>query len=474
MTIPAQAEYAHQRSLARQHTRGSLPLAGLLAAVLAIVAACGIADVPAAYGQVDEVVEESITRRPRLDFESYGLSLDPVDRGARATGGSPVYSFSRLEVEAGHDSNVRRTASAESASLYAVTRPGVSLNLDGENHQSMVVGQAAIGRYRSSGGDDYEDLELTARSRVEVDEDLEVQLAAGASRLHVARGSDLDLGPSFGTQTYQSYDGTAQVLSTALPDYPVLATLQSTWQRFDDVDGIDRSGLDRWLGVGTARVGVARAGEVSFFVQPGIQRVDYTDTSAVNPDSTRVDLAVGATYAGGSVSQITGFVGASRRSYDRADTSAELSALVGLNALWNATDLMTVNGNFSLSNEDSELSAASSVTTTKLALGLDYEILENVIFGSDIRVTDNRYEGTAEDERLLGVGLDLRYLLNEYAYVGAGLRWEDQSSGDAASEYRATVASLRLGLKLCCLRDIAPGGPDGREMRQGVVDGVFR
>lgn len=424
--------------------------------------------------QSPEVVEGSVAGRPRLDYESYGLSLDPVERNARASGTSPVYSFSRLEVEAGHDSNVRRAASGGSSSLFTVARPGVSLNWDGENHESMVVGQAAVARYGSGGGDGYEDLELRARSRIEVDEDLEAALTAAASRQHIERGSDLDLGPGFGTQTYRAFEAGAQIQSTALADNPVVATLQSTWYRFDDVDGIDRSDLDRWLGVGNARIGFARAGEVSFFVQPGVQRVDYSDNGSGNPDSTRLDLAVGATYTGGSVSQVTGFVGGSRRSFDQSGVSSELAALVGFNALWNATDLMTINGKFSLSNEDSELSAASSVTTTVFGLGLDYEVLDNVIFGSDLEVTDRRYDGAVEDERLLEAGVGLRYLLNEYAYLGAGLRLEDQTSGDPASEYRATVATLRLGMKLCCLRDVAPGGQDGRGLRQGVVNGVFR
>jgi hypothetical protein len=254
----------------------------------------------------------------------------------------------------------------------------------------------------------------------------------------------------------------------------VTATLQSNWYRFDDVDGIDRSDLDRWTGSGNARIGFARAGEVSFFVQPGVQRVNYTSDDSGNPDSTRVDLAVGATYSGGAVSQVSGYVGGSRRSFDRSGTDAELSALVGLNALWNATEVMTVTGELSLSNEDSELSAASSVTTTQAALALDYEPRDNIILGTTLRWTDNRYEGDVADERLLEAGVNLRYLLNEYAYLGAGVGWEDQSSNDPAGEYQATVASLRLGLKLCCLRDAVADGPDGRVLQQGVVNGVFR
>lgn len=413
----------------------------LAAACCGALLVVGIAGSAAA--QSDEAEAASVGRRVRLDFESYGLSLDPVDRGARATGTSPVYAFTRLEVAGGYDSNVRRTATGETASAFSVTRPGVSLQWDGENHHSALTGQAAIGRYGSSSGDDYEDLELGVLSRIELDEDVGLTLTGDVGRFHVDRGSDLDLGPAFGTQTYRTYSAGADLQSAILPDNPMSLTARSVWYRFDDADSVDRSALDRWIGIGNARIGFARLGEVSFFVQPGVQRVDYGDNSAGNPDSTRLDLSLGALYAGGDVTQVAGYVGASRRSFDQSGIDSEMSALVGIDALWNATDLMTVRGKLSLSNEDSELSSASSVTTTKLGIGVDYEVLDNVIFGSDVGWTSQRYQGSAADERLLEAGLDVRYLLNEYAYFGAGVSWEDQSSDAPNDDYRATVATLR-------------------------------
>lgn len=437
------------------------------------VASCLWAAGPAS-AQSDEAEAASVERRMRLDYESYGLSLDPVDRSGRSTGTSPVYAFTRLEVEGGYDSNVRRTATGTTASAFAVTRPGVSVQWDGETHRSAVTGQAAIGRYGASSGDDYEDLELGLLSRIEVDDDVGLVLSGDVGRFHIDRGSDLDLGPTFGVQTYRTYSAGAELSSVMLPDTPMTGTLRSTWYRFDDVASVDRSALDRWIGVGSAKVGFARLGEVSFFVQPAVQRVDYVDNTAGNPDSTRLDLALGAFYAGGDVTQISGFVGASRRTFDQSGIDPELSALVGMDALWNATDLMTVTADLSLSNEDSELSAASSVTTTKLGLGVDYEVLDNLIFGTKVRWTSQRYQGSVADERLVETGVDVRYLLNEYAYLGAGLSWEDQASDDPNEEYRATVASLRFGLKLCCLIDHSMEGRDGRWLRKGVVGDVFR
>ena len=58
--------------------------------------------------------------------------------------------------------------------------------------------------------------------------------------------------------------------------------------------------------------------------------------------------------------------------------------------------------------------------------------------------------------------------------MGAGVDWEDQSSNDPTNEYQATIWSLRLGVKLCCLRDVVVESRDGRQLRQGVVNGVFR
>lgn len=444
-----------------------------MAVALLAILTC-LSSIAPAHAQADDASNDSVTHRPRLDYESYGLSLDPVDRQARSTGAAPVYAFTRLEAEGGYDSNVRRTADGTTGSAFSVIRPGVALRWDGERHETSLTGQAAIGRYGSSAGDDYEDLSLVAGSRIEVEDDLQLGLSGSAARNHVVRGSDVDLGSQYGTQTYQSYSTKAQVDYTGFAENPMSATLQSTWYRFDDVDGIDRSSLDRWIGSGAARLGLAQAGEFTFFVQPGIQRVDYSDNSGGNPDSTRLDLALGTTYTGGAVTQVTGFAGFSRRTFDQSDTSAEFSALVGADALWNPTDLVTVRSKLSLSNEDSELTAANSVTTTKLDLGVDYAPLDNLFVTGDLNWSDYHYDGDVANRQLFGAGLSTKYLLNEYAYVGAGLRWEDRSSDNPTDEYQATVASLRFGLKLCCMRDETVDGPDGRRLRQGVVNGVFK
>ncbi|EDP62500.1 hypothetical protein BAL199_13193 [alpha proteobacterium BAL199] len=77
----------------------------MAAACCGIVLGVGVAGTAAA--QSDEAEAASVERRVRLDYESYGLSLDPLERSGRSTGTSPVYAFTRLEVAGGHDSNVR-------------------------------------------------------------------------------------------------------------------------------------------------------------------------------------------------------------------------------------------------------------------------------------------------------------------------------------------------------------------------------
>lgn len=428
---------------------------------------------PAAAQQAD-ALEESVERRPRLDFESYGLSLDRGRAGSTVTGAAPAYLFTRLEVETGYDDNVQRTSSNALASSYGIARPGVALRLDGETSTISVTAQADLGRVARSDEDNFDDLELAGFARFEIDDDIAVTVFGDVGTRHLDRSSDTDLGPGFELTTFRTYAAGVRLVSDAFEDHRIDTQLSTRVQRFDETSGVDRGDLDRRYVNGRLRVGLAQIGEVRYFAQPGILRVDYLRSDSANESSTRLDLAVGATYDASSVSYLSGYVGGSYKQFDSDDLDSEVSGLLSLDAVWNFTPVMSLTGGASIANEDTELLAANSVLTSTFRIGLGYEPLDNLILGATYELTDNDYDETVADERITEIGLTARYLLNEYLYVAAGLRQENKASDDSTDEYDALVGSLRIGAKLCCLRDVDIETRAGREVRQGVVYGVFR
>ena len=76
--------------------------------------------------------DASVQRRPRLDFESYGIALDEVvgnDSGiARAVGSFDLYT--QVESGVGYTSNLYKRETVEEGSSIAQIRPQVALRSD--------------------------------------------------------------------------------------------------------------------------------------------------------------------------------------------------------------------------------------------------------------------------------------------------------------------------------------------------------
>ncbi|NQW10055.1 MAG: outer membrane beta-barrel protein [Alphaproteobacteria bacterium] len=443
----------------------------LLAATIALAQGASIA-----IAQITEAQQTQVRRMPQLDFQSYGLSLDPVDRKALVSGTSAVYALTRGEVDVGWDSNVRRSNDDTVSSAVTRFRPGVSLRVDGIDGEAYATFEAAATRYANSARDAHDDLEMRTGGRWLISDLTSVLGGVEVGRFHTDRGGDADPGPDFEVQTYQRYAINGRFESAEWLELPTRIDGNLSRLFYNSVDGIDRDGFDRWIGDLRARVGLgaARGGDLVFFVQPGVIHTNYIEEDAFGADSTRLDLAGGAIWQVSAISSVEGFAGLSRRSFAATGVDAELSALVGVDATWNVTPLVTVRSGLSIANQDTELATSNSKLVSDWRGAVDYSPLENVILGASLRFTNEAFDGADADQRYVAGGLDANYLLNENLYIGAQLGHERQTSDSAANEYTATTAMIRFGVQLCCLRDRVDPNDLTSGARPERLYGIFR
>ena len=443
---------------------------------LFVVTAVMMSNASVAVAQSTEAQQSQIRRMPQLDFQSYGLSLDPVDRKAAVSGVSAVYALTRAEVDVGWDSNVRRSKEGTVSSPFSRLRPGVSLRVDGVESEAYATVEADLVRYDNSGRDAYDDVELRTGGRWMISDLTSVLGGLEVGRLHSERGADADPGPDFEVQTYQRYAVNGRFESSEWLALPTRVDGNLSLLNYNSVDGIDRDGFDRWIGDLRARIGLgaARGGDLLFFVQPGVIHTNYIEENTVGLDSTRLDLAGGAIWQLSAISSVEGFAGLSRRSFAATGVDAELSALVGIDAIWNVTPLMTLRSGLSIANQDTELATSNSKVVTDWRGAVDYSPVENVILGASLRLSNETFDGADADQRYIAGGLDLNYLLNENLYIGAELGHERQTSDNADDEYAATTAMIRFGAQLCCLRDRVDPREPTRGARPERLYGIFR
>ena len=205
------------RLLSPVHTRCAgvgLSMAMLsLAVFVSTGATTGFAQTPSAAGASPSVSQPnaaprprqagagdvSVQRRPRLDFESYGLALDEVvgnESGvARAVGSFDLYT--QVESGVGYTSNLYKQETAEEGSSIAQIRPQIALRSDWARHELNVIAVGNIERYGASEDDNVLGGKLGLDGRLDGPEGISIRGGTSVTSSHLGRDDDLDLGRGF-------------------------------------------------------------------------------------------------------------------------------------------------------------------------------------------------------------------------------------------------------------------------------------
>jgi hypothetical protein len=406
--------------------------------------------VPAARPQSIGAASASVRRRPRLDFESYGIALDEVvgnDSGvARAVGSFDLYT--QVESAAGYTSNLYKRDTDQQGSSIARIRPQVALRSDWARHELNLIAVGDLERASASDDDNVEGGRLRLEGRLDGPEGVAFRGGTSVSSGYLGRDSDLDLGPGFGRIPVKEYGANLEYEDARSDRLPIKVQATGVVLDYDSVQGISFDGSDRSVGNLNGEIGIAPGLPFAFTLNPGVQRVVYSDSTS--SDSTRYSMAVGAAWADSEITAVRGVLGGSFRSLD--DGGNSIDVLSRLDALWNVTPIMTLSANASIENTDTSQANASSELEQKVGLRLDYDPTERLILTVGTRFERSEIDGSDRQDDKVVFDLGATYLLNEHAFVRAGIQHTDQSSNGGGRAYTDTTGVVSLGFKLCCLK----------------------
>ena len=94
---------------------------------------------------------------------------------------------------------------------------------------------------------------------------------------------------------------------------------------------------------------------------------------------------------------------------------------------------------------------ASGYLATSGGVGVDHELLRNLILGADLAMTSRRYEPVAgaparEDDRI-GFGIEGTWLVNRSLHASLGYRFETRDSTAAGDDYDNNTLTLNVRLQ---------------------------
>ena len=111
---------------------------------------------------------------------------------------------------------------------------------------------------------------------------------------------------------------------------------------------------------------------------------------------------------------------------------------------WYPTQLTTVRLDVRRSIDETILVGSSSFTNSHFALGVDHELLRNLIVSLDGIYEKDAYNGTARADNIFGVSVGVTYLMNRNLQFNVGYLYSKRNSNEAGLDY--TNHTLRIAL----------------------------
>lgn len=401
--------------------------------------------------------KESVTGRPRLDFQSYGLSLDmltdPGNTSKPARLGGSFDLFPRVTVDAGHDSNVVRTTDDEIDSAYSEVKAEAALRSNWSNHEALLILGVDDRRVAESSRENTTDISLGAAARFDLDHDLFARGYAEAKRDHIPRGDDADPGSGFEPLTYNQYLVGAVYDDRQNDQYFSRVVGEIAHRTYNATDGVSRDSLDRTAFNLRGLVGISTGGEYDLFVSPSLLREIFVEEVSEDQNSTRATLSIGAARDLTGVSAFTGQVGISHRIFDASDRDSQTDLIASGALLWNLTPVMTFTAGVDVENQQSDDPTAGTKLVHGFNLGLDYDPVEQLILSSFFTYANEDYQQIDREDDDYTLGLRATYFINEYLFAGLSFEHEVSDSTLASRDFEATTVAFRVGMKLCCRID---------------------
>ncbi len=231
------------------------------------------------------------------------------------------------------------------------------------------------------------------------------------------------------------YDDTPCVVACVPPIPPVINN-----------DDRDRTVVDL-----TAKAAVEVSADTAVFIRGRISDHDFEaelDDDGFNRDSSSFGVDGGFEFSMTHVLVGELFAGYTVRSYDDANFVETAGLELGAGLKWFPSMLTTISFDGGRSIEDTSIAGASGYVSTRGQVGIDHELLRNVIFSGRLGYENAEYQEVVRNDDTLRGAVSGRFLINNHMHFDAGWEFVDRSSNAAGFEYTTGQFSLSLTGKM--------------------------
>lgn len=359
--------------------------------------------------------------------------------------------FPRLRSGVAHDDNVFAAKDDRQPATTMRLTPEVVVRSHWSRHALETRARAEIDRNLDFDSENTTDWSLGGAGRLDVARGVDVTLAADYAHDHEARTA---AGADPTARRPIAFDLASASLATTRTRRRLRLSAKAAVLRYDYRDGlsaagavIEQDGRDRTVARLTGRADYAFSPATALFVQ--IARDDRDNRNvAGSPDrsSSGHEAIAGVDFELGAL--IRGEVAAGHIRQDFQDTAyGDLDGVGGRARLaWFPTQLTTLTASAARSVEDTGVIGSAGALRTDLSIGVDHELLRNLILTAETAWSEDDYNGLDRTNTRFAAGFNAVYRLNRHYGLTAGLAYLDQSSSGAAGgpSYRSTRLSVAV------------------------------
>lgn len=405
---------------------------------------------------------------PALAYDSKDDAETTKERQASefARQGIHVSSFilsPKLDVDNQYDTNIyKQDESLNPVDSYiAHFRPGLNVRSDWSRHALNLRFDTDITEYATQGDqNNYQDLFTRLEGRLDVLRDSHLDAGFTYNSLHEDRGSPDQIAGR--APTFFDTKAIDAFYTHKLNRVSVKAGLDTIRYDFQNVSTSLNSVLamktrDHWEYAPSIRLGYEIQPEYEAYVKFVYKKADYDNlVSASGAGATYNRNSSGYNALGGLAFELTSLVtgdlsvGYLQRSY----VDPRLSNISGINGFvnlkWRPTLLTTVTGKLAHDINETTQAGVAGVLATGINLGVEHELLRNVILSAGGNFANNDYQGFVapnrenRNDKIYGGNVAAKYLLNRNLSAALSYTYQNRDVNYLFSNYEVNQVMLNL------------------------------
>ena len=422
--------------------------AGLGIGVVAVSAGNAAAQVAPGYQYAPRVFADEIPRgetvrsRERPELEALGMHV------------GSFYLFPSITGGVSYNDNVYYTDSNTKSDFIYTVAPRVELRSDWNNHSLTAAAGGRFGFYNDQTGENYQDAYANVAGRLDVSRSTVMRAHANVARDHEERGDPNDIaGTSEPTVFYifeGGLNGTHRFNRVTVSAGNDIRRYQYT--NTDAIGGgtIDNGSRDYTQFRPAVQVSYEFSPRYSAYVrgEGDIRRYDEDDSAGFTRNSSGYDMV------GGAAVDLTGvlfgdfYAGIRQRYYEASQFDTLTGPVVGSKLTWIPTGLTTVVLDIQNQVIETIMTNSSGYSSTAVDLGVDHELLRNLILSAGAGFRYDDFEGISRTDKYFTGRVGADYLWNRYLTLGARYRFLGRDSDTSGADFTSNIISLLLTAKL--------------------------